>query len=270
MRGKGEDYARLCSASRTGDSLNEHWPLTDVRRLRLAMGMPFHHGPDPANRRAIICLSGSRKVLQCPELRVNRRCALALVLIGVFAFLTPLAYASPADAGWIAGVWDAADYDDVIDLIDMMELLLHTGTAIERAHEWTVNCPRDAAGILPVLTFLPNNVSLGVCSVRGPPNNFRAKPTSLSPPCIPSPPVYIALSRSGLDSDKPDNTESAAARDTFASWSIVNNRGQWMVQVASGRARSVTRIKVCTASCVSIPPSIFPWSTPSTGTARSA
>ena len=33
--------------------------------------------------------------------------------------LTSLAYASPPDASWIPGVYDAADYDDVVILITL-------------------------------------------------------------------------------------------------------------------------------------------------------
>jgi hypothetical protein len=39
-----------------------------------------------------------------------------LLLLGVSA-LTPLAYASPPDPSWIRGIYDGADYDDVVDMI---------------------------------------------------------------------------------------------------------------------------------------------------------
>jgi hypothetical protein len=42
---------------------------------------------------------------------------LAVLLVSVMAALTPLAHATPPDAGWIAGFWDSADYDDVVLLI---------------------------------------------------------------------------------------------------------------------------------------------------------
>lgn len=49
----------------------------------------------------------------------SRRFVLAFVLILLppTAALTPLAYASPPDPAWIQGVYDAADYDDVVVLI---------------------------------------------------------------------------------------------------------------------------------------------------------
>jgi hypothetical protein len=44
---------------------------------------------------------------------------LGVVLLGaiVTAVLTPLAYASPPDPSWIAGIYDDGDYDDVVCLI---------------------------------------------------------------------------------------------------------------------------------------------------------
>jgi hypothetical protein len=41
----------------------------------------------------------------------------ALVLIGPIVALTPLAYATPLDPSWIHGIYDGADYDDVVLLI---------------------------------------------------------------------------------------------------------------------------------------------------------
>jgi hypothetical protein len=42
---------------------------------------------------------------------------LALVLVGPLVALTPLAYATPLDPSWIQGIYDGADYDDVVFLI---------------------------------------------------------------------------------------------------------------------------------------------------------
>jgi hypothetical protein len=39
---------------------------------------------------------------------------IALLLIVAVAVLSALAHASPPDPTWIAGVWDGADYDDVV------------------------------------------------------------------------------------------------------------------------------------------------------------
>lgn len=40
-----------------------------------------------------------------------------LVLVGALATLSPLADACPPDATWIAGVYNEADFDDVVALI---------------------------------------------------------------------------------------------------------------------------------------------------------
>ncbi|HEY7039880.1 MAG TPA: hypothetical protein VID28_13535 [Methylomirabilota bacterium] len=41
----------------------------------------------------------------------------ALLLVGPLFALTPLAQATPQDPTWIAGIYDGADYDDVVFLI---------------------------------------------------------------------------------------------------------------------------------------------------------
>ena len=52
------------------------------------------------------------------SMKVSRLLALvALVLIGPIVALTPLAYSTPLDPSWICGIYDAADYDDVVLLI---------------------------------------------------------------------------------------------------------------------------------------------------------
>jgi hypothetical protein len=40
-----------------------------------------------------------------------------LVVLGVVFWLTPLAQASPPDQTWIGGLYDDADYDDVVLLV---------------------------------------------------------------------------------------------------------------------------------------------------------
>ncbi len=41
----------------------------------------------------------------------------ALIVVLPVGGLTPLAYASPPDPSWIRGIYDGADYDDVVLLI---------------------------------------------------------------------------------------------------------------------------------------------------------
>ena len=43
--------------------------------------------------------------------------SLTVILLGVLIALTPLAHASPPDSVWIEGIYDGADFDDVIWLV---------------------------------------------------------------------------------------------------------------------------------------------------------
>jgi hypothetical protein len=45
------------------------------------------------------------------------RALLAVLLVQVLLVLTVLAYASPTDPLWIAGVYDEGDFDEVVTLI---------------------------------------------------------------------------------------------------------------------------------------------------------
>lgn len=49
-------------------------------------------------------------------MRRVRRARPGVVLLGtiVVAMLTPLAYASPPDPSWIAGIYDDGDYDNIV------------------------------------------------------------------------------------------------------------------------------------------------------------
>jgi len=52
------------------------------------------------------------------HMRTERRGAIiAFVLLLALSSLTPLGYASPPDPSWIRGIYDGADYDDVVDLV---------------------------------------------------------------------------------------------------------------------------------------------------------
>jgi hypothetical protein len=70
----------------------------------------------------------------------------ALVLLLPVCTLTSLAYASPPDPSWIRGIYDGADYDDVVIqitseagtapplvLADLHPLALLVGPALQRA-----------------------------------------------------------------------------------------------------------------------------------------
>ena len=45
---------------------------------------------------------------------MKMRWLLVAVLIGLLFVLSPMAFASPPDPSWLGGLWDDADFDDVI------------------------------------------------------------------------------------------------------------------------------------------------------------
>ena len=48
---------------------------------------------------------------------MKRWIRLSVLVVLTVATLTPLAYATPPDQTWIAGLYDNADYDDVVALV---------------------------------------------------------------------------------------------------------------------------------------------------------
>ena len=47
----------------------------------------------------------------------RRRQGVALALLAVLVLLGTLAHGSPPDPTWIGGLWDDADFDDVVNLV---------------------------------------------------------------------------------------------------------------------------------------------------------
>src|SRR5262245_10957847 len=56
-------------------------------------------------------------VAVCAGVFPARRRLYHLVLVSVFVALVPLADASPPDPTWLTGVWDAWDFDEVVEAI---------------------------------------------------------------------------------------------------------------------------------------------------------
>src|SRR5882724_3938000 len=54
--------------------------------------------------------------LSSPSLTRSRRCLIVLIL-AVLTVISSLAYASPPDPSWISGIYDDADFDDVVGLV---------------------------------------------------------------------------------------------------------------------------------------------------------
>src|ERR687887_888952 len=57
-------------------------------------------------------LAASRRAGYCRAMW--RRCSLGVLLFATVAVLPPLAHASPPDPSWVAGLWDDADYDEIV------------------------------------------------------------------------------------------------------------------------------------------------------------
>jgi hypothetical protein len=49
------------------------------------------------------------------------RALIACILVVVLFNIVPLAHSSPPDSTWIAGIYDDADYDDIVGLVTSAE-----------------------------------------------------------------------------------------------------------------------------------------------------
>lgn len=83
-----------------------------------------------------------------------RTAGLAIFTIGVIALvviaqatLSAVAFASPSDASWIPGVYDAADYDDVVSLVmSATEHVAPVVPAVLEAGPPSIRCRLDCRG----------------------------------------------------------------------------------------------------------------------------
>src|SRR5262250_1736331 len=105
---------------------------------------------------------GTRSTAPCTRSTMRR--SLALVLLGCCVAIRFLACSSPVDQTWIPGIYDIADYDDVIGMLTDV-------TAVEESLPVTVERPdvvywslhsRRASGISSLCPFC--------FSSRSPPN----------------------------------------------------------------------------------------------------
>ena len=102
--------------------------------------------------------------------------ALPLVLLAILVAIIPLAYASPTDPTWIAGIYDAADYDDVLDVLTDSNAVRDFGSTI---------AVQPTVAAQPLSTVVPRLVpSFGTLSdigillaffLRSPPNRLHRK-----------------------------------------------------------------------------------------------
>jgi hypothetical protein len=72
------------------------------------------------------------------------RVAFVVVLMATIAVLAPIAYASPPDQTWLAGIYDDGDFDDVVVLIASSVGLADTPP------------PTDGGLSLPSIVLAPN------------------------------------------------------------------------------------------------------------------
>jgi len=78
--------------------------------------------------------------------------ALALLLCVLISSLSLLAYASPPDPSWARGVYDGADFDDVVCLIIANAGLVHDAASVEGRADFgliTAKVPRDDLSVVP-------------------------------------------------------------------------------------------------------------------------
>jgi hypothetical protein len=88
------------------------------------------------------------------------------LLIGVMLALTPLAHATPPDQTWIPGLYDNADYDDVVLFVTSGAELVETAS------------PDDLGLILTVVEFVPLDDESRPAALARQSNSARAPPAA--------------------------------------------------------------------------------------------
>jgi hypothetical protein len=85
------------------------------------------------------------------------RVALSLLLLLGLSGLTPLAYASPPDPSWVRGIYDDADYDDVVVLITSAAAVTAPVLVVDiRLLPPLAGCtPQRAEDLVPTRPFSP-------------------------------------------------------------------------------------------------------------------
>src|SRR5215475_10650034 len=73
--------------------------------------------------------------------------AVAVVLLDGILLLAPLAFASPVDAGWIAGLYDAADFDDETTRAQDISALTRVNCVSDASPDWEVSHTLRVVGI---------------------------------------------------------------------------------------------------------------------------
>ena len=101
----------------------------------------------------------------CDKLRRMRRQGFVVsLLVGALMTLTPLAYAEPPDPTWIPGLYDNADYDDVVLIVTAGAELVETTP------------PHDLGLILTLVELVPLDDEHGPAALAPSTNPARAPP----------------------------------------------------------------------------------------------
>jgi hypothetical protein len=88
-----------------------------------------------------------------------------LALSSCVVALTPLAYASPGDPLWIAGIYDAADYDEVVTAAAALESLVEDTLLV--VSPGSIVADSAAAGTMA----RPAGATLDIAQPRAPPKS---------------------------------------------------------------------------------------------------
>jgi hypothetical protein len=78
---------------------------------------------------------------------------LALVLLASLIALYPLAFASPPDPVWLAGIYDDADLDDVVWVVTSTTALVEALTVVVATEFLAVRAPQRAESVLLPIRF---------------------------------------------------------------------------------------------------------------------
>jgi hypothetical protein len=79
--------------------------------------------------------------------------------------LIPLAYASPSDPLWITGIYDAADYDDVVLAAVSLESVVEKSPLVVSPVSIVAGILVASSGVVPAADLL------GAIQPRAPPNS---------------------------------------------------------------------------------------------------
>jgi hypothetical protein len=98
------------------------------------------------------------------RLHARWKSACVLILLGVLLGLVPLAHAQPPDQTWLGGIYDDADYDDIVVMVSSA-----TG-ATEALRSPTAPATLLVIGLPGAHALVPPAPPLLTSAVRGPPS----------------------------------------------------------------------------------------------------